>query len=328
MKSFLQSSQWADFQESFGRKTFRIDEKLIIEYSLPLGLSYFYSPRVYFKDDKKFTLFLKEAKKYAKNENAVFFRIEPDINSAIQQFDNSTMKQCKTIQPQDTLILDLNKSQDEILQQMHPKTRYNIRLAERHDIKIKKSYNKEDVNIFYNLALKTSARDNFSYHPRSYYEKMIEMLGKSKMVQLFISYHGKIPTAAVLVMFYEKSAVYLHGASDHSYRNLMSPYLLQWEAIKEARKRACVSYDFWGIAPPEAETKGQKNIETKEHRNKFLSSSVSQFSSVHPWAGVTRFKMGFAPNGCIFHYPDAFDLIYQPNWYRIYSLARKIRTSL
>jgi len=45
MKSFLQSKQWADFQESLGFKTWRINNILIIKRNLPFGKSYFYSPR-------------------------------------------------------------------------------------------------------------------------------------------------------------------------------------------------------------------------------------------------------------------------------------------
>lgn len=302
-KSFLQSSKWAEFQESFGRKTFRIEKKLVIKYPLPLGLSYFYCPRSYFEDEKLLKDFLHEAQKIARKENAIFLRIEPDVNSnftlqILNQITKSNFKIVKNMQPQDSLILDLGHTEETLLENMHSKSRYNIRLSEKHGIKIIKSTDIKDVDVFYNLAIKTSARDGFSYHKRSYYDKMLNVLGKDKTIELFIAYHGNLPTAAILIMFYKDTAIYLHGASDHKYRNLMSPYLLQWEAIKEAKKRGCKTYDFWGIAPKE-------NIEN------------------HPWSGITRFKMGFAPNGDIVHYPGAFDLIYQPFWYKIYTLIRK-----
>jgi lipid II:glycine glycyltransferase (peptidoglycan interpeptide bridge formation enzyme) len=303
-KSFLQSSEWAEFQESFGRKTYKIENKLIIKYPLPLGLSYFYCPRPYFDDTKSLKDFLKETKKNAKGENAVFLRFEPDINSNIvlEQFSNPLIKKSKCLQPQDTLICDINHTEETLLENMHPKTRYNIRLAQKHGVEIKKSYSEKDIDIFYNLALLTSERDKFNYHERSYYEKMVEILGKSKMLEIFTAYVKQnsklIPTASILVFFYKDTAIYLHGASDHKFRNLMSPYLLQWEAIKSAKYHKCKTYDFWGIAP---------QIEENDH----------------PWAGITRFKKGFAPNGRILHYPDAFDLIYQPFWYKIYTLMKK-----
>lgn len=299
-QSFLQSKQWESFQVALGRRTFRIENKLIIKYNLPLGLNYLYSPRPDFTNEKKFKNFLAEAKKLAHKENAVFSRIEPDLESNLQPTAYK-LQTCKNLQPQDTLILDLDKSEEKLLNEMHPKTRYNIRLAERHNIKIKKSTNPKDIDIFYSLALKTSSRDGFRYHPKSYYKTMLETLGDNKSVELFIAFTKDVPIAAIMVLFYKNTAVYLHGASDHNFRNLMAPYLLQWAAIKEAKKQNHQTYDFWGIAP------SQKLDEN------------------HPWAGITRFKMGFAPNGKILHYPKCFEMPIQKSLYTAYKMIKLIR---
>ena len=96
--------------------------------------------------------------------------------------------------------------------------------------------------------------------------------------------------------FYGDTAVYLHGAFDYDNRQLMAPYLLQWSIILEAQKRNFRHYDFHGIAPA-----GQLN---------------------HPWAGVTRYKLGFG--GQAKNYPGTFDFIYQPNWYKLYKIFRKL----
>ena len=186
---------------------------------------------------------------------------------------------------------------------MHQKTRYNIRLAEKHNVKIIHSTNVDDIDIFYNLAITTAARDNFSYHPREYYKKMLEILGPSKMLELYIAYtstplhHKPFSVAAILVLFYKDTAIYLHGASDHSYRQLMAPYLLQWQAIKDAKNRGCKLYDL----------------------------QLTTYDSSHPWAGVTRFKTGFAPNQAVIHYPDCYDLVYKPAFYLIYNLVNYFR---
>jgi len=302
--SFLQSRNWSDFQNSCGRKTFNIENKLIIEYPLPLGLCYLYSPRPYFDDAKTLKNFLHEAQKIAKHENAVFIRLEPDINENFNignslEIGNWKLEISPSVQPQNTIILNLNHTEETILEKMHPKTRYNINLAKRHGITIKKSTDPKDVNIFYDLALKTGERDNFSYHGRSYYEKMLEILGKNKMVELFIACYQDTPTAAIIVLFYKDTAVYLHGASDHKFRNLMSPYLLQWEAIKEAKKRGIKSYDLWGVAPANSEN--------------------------HSWSGITRFKKGFAPDAPIIHYPDCIEIPTRPTFYSIYKLYKSAK---
>ncbi|MFH2104837.1 MAG: peptidoglycan bridge formation glycyltransferase FemA/FemB family protein, partial [Parcubacteria group bacterium] len=76
---------------------------------------------------------------------------------------------------------------------------------------------------------------------------------------------------------------------------LMAPHLLQWEAIKEAKKRDLQYYDFGGIAPADA----NKN---------------------HPWSGITRFKRGFG--GEEQNWVGALELAYRPGWYWGYNFLR------
>ncbi len=118
---------------------------------------------------------------------------------------------------------------------------------------------------------------------------MLEIPG----VELFLADFKNKIIAANIVVFWEKTAIYLHGASDYEQRNLMAPHLLQWEQIKEAKKRGCIEYDFWGIDEKK-------------------------------WPGVTRFKKGFG--GREVEYPGAFDLIFQPVWYKIYKIGRTLLT--
>jgi len=305
--NFLQSKEWAEFQESVGHKPFWIENKLLLKFHLPLGYCYLYSPRPHFKDQNEFESFIKEAKKIAKNENAIFLRLEPDLIENSLTIGNcppcrkaGKLKISKCIQPQDTLIMNLGHNEETLLKNMHPKTRYNIRLAEKHNIKIAKTTDPEQIDFFYNLSLKTSIRDNFKYHARAYYKEMLKLLGEKNIVKLFIAFTKEnIPTAAILVMHFHKTAIYLHGASDWEYRNLMSPYLLQWETIKDAKKNGCEFYDFWGVAP-----EGKTN---------------------HAWSGITRFKQGFAPNEKVIHYPNCFDIPLNGSLYSFYKLIKLFR---
>ncbi|MCL5795203.1 MAG: aminoacyltransferase [Patescibacteria group bacterium] len=329
MNSFLQSREWADFQIKLSRDIFWLNKKLVIKYNLPLGMNYLYCPRPEFRNKEDFSDFIKEAKKIGVKEKSLFLKIEPainenfDIENSIRpgsqktrqvKIENLKFKIAKSAQPQDTLILNLDKSDDDLLSQMHSKTRYNIRLAQKHKIKIEQTTDPKKIDIFWELAIKTSARDSFSYHNKEYYQKMLEILGKNGMVKLFLAYKKlasqnqqliSVPIAAILVMFYKDQAIYLHGASNHNFRQFMAPYLLQWEAIKEAKKRKCLSYDFWGVKP-----------KPLPH---------TPYTIHHPWDGITKFKTGFVPEGEFLHYPDALDLILKPFWYRIYRLIKLTR---
>jgi len=278
MSSFLQSNNWINFQKVLNRETWQIDSINIIKHDLLFRKSYLYSPRCegnFLSED-----FLKKIKEIAKRENSIFFKIEP-----IEKVNLKGFKKSQNIQPQKTLILDITKSEEELLKQMHSKTRYNIRLAEKKGVLVKKD--KSKFEDFWQLLQQTTKRDGFRSHPMEYYKKMLEIPG----VELFVAEYKNKIIAANIVIFYKKRAIYLHGASDYQYRNLMAPYLLQWQQILEAKKRECAEYDFWGI-----------------DENK--------------WPGVTRFKKGF--NGKQVKYPGAHDLVFNKFWYLIYKIAKKI----
>lgn len=289
MKSFLQSEEWAEFQKSLGRKVWQIESINVFKHDLPLKKNYLYSPRC--GEDFLSESFSKNIREIAKKESSVFLKVEPSYikdSEDKSKFKKFEFKKSTTIQPQRTIILDITKSEQELLNQMHQKTRYNIKLADKKGVVIKKG-TKKDIEKFWLLLNDTVKRDGFCGHIRKYYEKMLDI----PRAELFIAeFKGKI-IAANIVLFYNKQAIYLHGASDYNYRNLMAPHLLQWEQIKEAKKRGYSEYDFWGIDEKK-------------------------------WPGVTRFKKGFG--GREVSYIGAYDLIFNKFWYGFYKIARSLLT--
>jgi len=288
MKSFLQSDNWLEFQKLLNRKIWRIEGVGIIKYNLPFKKGYLYASRLRpsdFGGQARLKGFLDDVRKLAKQENAIFLKIEPVEEIDEIKFKNFGFKESHNVQPIKTIILDIAKSEQELLSEMHYKTRYNIQLAQKKNIEIKRG--KQYFDDFWGLTEQTVKRDGFRSYPKEYYRKMLEIPG----VELFVAEFNNKIIVANIVVFYEKTCIYLHGASDYEHRNLMAPYLLQWEQIKEAKKRGCIEYDFWGI-------------------------------NEKKWPGVTRFKRGFS--GREISYPGAYDLIFQPFWYLLYKIARKI----
>jgi len=291
--SFLQSWQWGEFQKSLGRKIWRIENNnlkgLIIKYDLPLNKNYLYCPYGPIGQEG-FNDFLEEVKKISNQEKSIFLKIELQSSNLKSQVENSGfIKSSKQIQPAKTIILDLRKSEEDLLSQMHPKTRYNIRLAKKKGITIKE----EDIgkiNIFLELLKKTAKRDNFQLHPEDYYRKMVDVLGGERIKMFSANCNSKV-IAANLVYFFNEKATYLHGSSDYAYRKLMAPYLLQWQVILEAKNNGFSYYDFWGIDEKK-------------------------------WPGVTRFKKGFNKKETT--YPGPFDLVFKNIYYKAYNLARKV----
>ncbi|MEK7493626.1 MAG: peptidoglycan bridge formation glycyltransferase FemA/FemB family protein, partial [Patescibacteria group bacterium] len=211
-------------------------------------------------------------------------------------------------QPQETTIVDCALSEEEMLSRMKPKTRYNIKVAQRHGVKIisPDDQTQLDPEIFLSLLSLTATRHRFRTHTARYYRLMLESLlpqGASVVdhacaARLFYAQYGGEVTACALVMFFGKRATYLHGASNDVQKNVMAPYVLHWEIMKYAQKAGFLEYDMWGVA-----TEGSSE-ETKRK-----------------WGGFSRFKLGFG--GAVAHRPGAYDFPLRPLWYTIYRGAKK-----
>jgi len=242
-------------------------------------------------------IFLFDAiKKEAKKLGVIFLRFEPrsQVTNDKRQTPNDKFQILKTIdvQPSKSIILDLEKSEEEILGAMHPKTRYNIKLAEKKGVKIVK-VGIDRFDEFWNLMDQTVERDGFRLHDADYYRKMLSQ-GGSLLSLYFAEQNGKVLAANIIAKFGDM-ATYVHGASSNQDRNLMAPYLLQWEIMREAKKAGFKSYDLYGI-------------------------------DEEKWPGVTRFKLGFGGEEII--YPGTFDLVFNQIKYKIYKTLRAVRRIL
>lgn len=307
--TFFQSWVFGEFQEKipYRGKTWALiviannDIKatcLVIKQKLPFGFSWLWVPYgpLGFSEE-----IFADLARIAKEESAIFARIEPPLhwkNEYTEVLKKSwrIMPSKKRYTPEHTLILDIEKSEDEILAQMKPKGRYNIGVAQKHRVTIHQwRGDQKEFDAFYEILKKTAVRDNFGVHPKFFYEELLKTLGPMGMATLFLAYAPGV-IAGIIVVFYKDTATYYYGASDHTYRHLMAPYLLQWEAIREAKRRGIKHYDFLGIAPV-----NEKN---------------------HPWAGVTEFKKKFGGKPLV--YPAAFDIMYKPFWYKAFLIKNSI----
>jgi len=239
---------------------------------------------------------------YLKNKNCIFFRIEPELRT-----ENSELRTKKTIDinPPATLILDLSKTEEELLAGMHQKTRYNIHLAEKKDLKIQ---NEKKLEVFWSLMNQTGSRDKFSLHHKSHYEKVLA----SPMVFQLTAYENEKVIACAVFAHFGNTFTYLYGASDYAHRDLMAPYLLQWQGIKTGKSLQCKWYDFFGVAPMRTSDFGLQT-----------SDSSYDYDLKHQYAGVTRFKLGFG--GAPFQAPGTFDVVIDAGKYKLYNFLRKLR---
>lgn len=310
--SFLQSWIWGQFQKNYGYEVLRLgyEEKgqlcsiaQCLKYDLRKGGWYWYSPRgplwvggAPALAGRATCAFRDELRRRA---DAVFWRVDPLI-SGLEKMGSNAFRE---MQPRETLQVDLTKSAEEILSQLKPKTRYNIRLAQKKGVTISNGHDSVAVSTFCRLARETSRRDHFHYHRDEYYQKLLETMGPIGAAEVVVASFDREPLAANIIIYDGEDATYAHGASAERHRELMAPQFLQWECISRARQRGAKIYDFYGIA-----TRG---------------------AQVKPWQGITRFKEGFAPAGSTTRiyqqYPAARDFPFQPTLYRALKILSKFR---
>lgn len=301
-----QSLAWGRFQEELGNEVFRIGVREageLVAYvqgfvrKLPRDFTKIEVPRMQGAGDRgqgteALDLILGEIKNIAEKHKTIFVRFEfqKDVELQTSNYKLLTVKEENF--PLATLVVDMSKPEEEILAQMKPKGRYNIRVAEKHGVTVEES---RSVEEFYDLLKKTTARDGFAGHSQDYYEKMLNALGDD--AKLLLAKKDGRAIAGVLLTFAGDTCTYYYGASDHEFRNLMAPYLLQWRGMQLAKERGCKYYDFLGIAPPE--------------------------SQGHHLAGVSVFKRKFG--GEVVVYPAPRELIIKPVMYKLFKLVKKLR---
>jgi lipid II:glycine glycyltransferase (peptidoglycan interpeptide bridge formation enzyme) len=207
------------------------------------------------------------------------------------------------IQPPDTVVIDLKPSEDDLLAAMKSKWRYNVRLADKKGVAVRR-LDAEGLDAFYGLYEETSKRDRIAIHGRDYYAALFAhaaeyRFGKQEL-RLYVAEHADRPIAAIITLFRGEEATYLYGASSDSGRNLMPAYALQWRAMRDAREAGCTRYDLFGIPPQE--------------------------DASHPMAGLYRFKTGFG--GEVLHRAGSWDYAYRSATTAAFRLAEAFRKAL
>ena len=328
-KTFLQSWNWGEFQKIQGNKIWRLGVfngqslfgvALVIKIQAKRGTFLFIPHGPVAKPPQEVSLYqilnalMEELKKIAQKENASFIRISPvwernENNNKI--FRGLKFREAPIhMHAEETWELDIRPTEEELLKGMRKTTRYLIRQAEKNkDIRIVKSKNADELAKFMPVYLETAKRHNFVIFSEKYLRDELSSLLPDNEVMIFLGkYQGEVVSAALFV-FWQNMAFYHHSGSLSKFNKFPVSYLLQWEAIKEAKKRGCEVYNFWGIAP---DIKTEEDVKT----------------SKHPWAGLSLFKMGFG--GRRRELVKAQDFVLKPAYWINYAIEtiRKLKRNL
>lgn len=286
----LQTPAWGEFRASMGIDVVRTNGWQLTFHKIP------YTPWTvgYFpKGPKQTQKMLNELLNLGRKKRAIFIQIEPNTTEHIALRPSHHPLFTKY-----TFILDLTKSEDELLAAMHPKTRYNIKVAQKHDVIITEDNSPEAFKEYLRLTEETTSRQGFYAHNTPYHKTMWKIMHDAGIAHLFTaSYHDEV-LSAWIVFVWGDTVYYPYGSSSRNHREVMAPTLLLWEIAKWSRRRGMKKFDLWGAMGPNPDVND-------------------------PWYGFHRFKQGFNPR--LVEFAGSYDLVINKPLYFLYTVADRIR---
>lgn len=299
-KHIVQSELWGQFKQSFGTQSLQVGDLLITKHKIPF-LPYYvgYCARVNFFDQK---FGWNELKQVSRQHKIAFIRFDvPNITTEQikrnqgQKILQEIKTQC-VLSPRSTfakwnVLLDLTKSEQQLIEQLNQKTRYNVRLASKKGVTCKIQNDEQGFEIFFDLLSKTAKRQKYLIHPKSYYKKLFDLFRSQNMLNILVCYHQEVPLASWLLLNYADTLYYPYGGSADQNRNTMASNLIAWEAIKLGQNLNCKVFDMWGAT-------NDKN---------------------DPWWGFTHFKLGYG--GQLVEYINTYDFVVNKFIYYLFNFS-------
>ena len=273
----LQTWEWGDFKARttgwtptrllFRREGAVVAAASVLARSLgPLRIMYVpKGPALDYADADLRRTVIAQLEAFARRRRAIFIKIDPDVIVAVgepgAEDDRPDPLGCaftgelaarswrdseSQIQFRNTVYIDLTQDEDALLGAMKQKTRYNIRLSARKGVNVRAADPDADLATLFRLYEATGARDGFVTRPLDYYRDEWRTFLRAGLAHALLAEYEGAPLAHVILFHFGRKAWYFYGASSDAHRNLMAPYLLQWEAMRWAKARGYPIYDLWG----------------------------------------------------------------------------------
>lgn len=311
--TFLQSSNWGELNASLGHPAYRLglfEDGALVGASLALEM---HSRRGRFLflphgplmpwSERRFDAFLEALRSLASERGCAWIRISPVVpreSEFAALFRERGFRGAPIhVHAESTWTLDVRRSDEELLAGMRQTMRNSIRRAIKEGVEVRRGTEPELRDAFVRLYRDTVERQQFTPYTSAFLDRQIAHFAPEDRIRVYVAMYQGEALGGAIVVFYGSAGYYHHGATANIHRKVPASYLVQWEAIRDARERGCAYYNFWGIAPDDRPD--------------------------HPWVGLTRFKQGFG--GFRTDYLHAQDLPlsarYWVNW--AVETARRIR---
>jgi len=312
----LQSAKWGEFRKKTGIKVVSINNLQLTIHPIPfVDYTIGYIPKGPMPNKQILT----ELMKLGENEKCIFIQIEPNVetsnNLKLKIKNLGLVPSAHPLFTKYNFILDLTKSEEELLKNMSQKTRYNIRLSERKGVRVVEDNSDKTFKEYLQLTKETTQRQKFYAHNEKYHTLMWETLKSPSPIfplpsRERIKERGNLEAHLLKAVYKQETLVtwilfvlgdtlyYPYGASSIEHKEVMASNLMMWEAIKFGKKLGLKKLDMWGALGPNPD------------RN-------------DPWYGFHKFKEGYGAKHV--EYVGSYDFVINKNLYFIYKILNKIR---
>ena len=210
------------------------------------GFSYIPRGKIISENDSEefynqLTTFVK--KKY----KSVVLSIEP------HQFDEINLQGWKrvgsdnSILVDQTIMIDLTKSEEEILASMGRKTRQSINKAKRNISEIKQITDREELEKCLDIYDLTSKRAGFAIHSRKYYQTVFYELNSNSLI--FGAYIDDELVGFLWLAISGSVAYQMYSGINEKGAKKRVNYALRWHSICKTKEWGLQEYDFGGLMP-------------------------------------------------------------------------------
>lgn len=307
----VQSWEWGEFRQSLGLPLLRYgiykNGKMTRAFQLTLHKIPFTSQFVGYMPkgptpDKELSQALEII---GREHNCAYIKVEPNILAGHTPFKVYPTFQLspKPLFTKHNFLVDLTLSEEELQKNMHQKTRYNIRVAERKGVTVEERTDDKAFKIYLKLYFETTGRQNYLGHNESYHKKVWQTMRDAGMARVLIGFYEpkgsksnrsskKKPLTAWMLFNFKDTLYYPYGGSSIEHREVMSNNLVAWEAIKLGKKMGLKHFDMWGAASPDA-------------------------PPTDPWFGFTDFKRKYG--GKMVEYVGTYDLVFNELLYYVFT---------
>jgi lipid II:glycine glycyltransferase (peptidoglycan interpeptide bridge formation enzyme) len=266
------------------------------------GRSIFYGcrgPVLDWKDSASLKKLVAGITQYAKLHKCIFLRIDPEpVDEDLMRKQLHSLSFLSVDYPYTAwnrtryeLRVFLQGNEDELFKRIRRNTRQNINSGYQKGITVKVGFEEGDDQRFFELLSRLETEKKAIHHNFDYYKAVIHEItfyGNGTLIKAV--YENKIISVMVVAFVGNKCwAVYM--ANDYNYRKLMPNKLIMWEGIKLAKKKGCIFFDM----------------------------GATQGASFNHYAKLDNYKMAYRPQ--VVHFPEYFDIVFSPFFYRILKAA-------